>query len=136
MDQGRPRIRSVIAAAVFGALIGPVFLGLFGLVGNPKGGAVHLEALVAVVAVCGTYTAAVAGLALWSVARTGRLRGWLWAAGLLLTGPAYGAAALYAWFPESGPGGVLLGLLHGSLCAIFGGVTVVAVASAAAKSHP
>jgi hypothetical protein len=135
MMDSQPRLRSLIGAGLFGAAIGPVVLGLFGLVGNPKGGSVGTEALVAVVVVCGAYTATVAGLAVRSAARSARLRGWRWAAALLLTGPAYGAAALHAWFPQSGSGGLVLGAVHGVLCALFGGLAVLVVAQAAVNSH-
>ncbi len=132
---GQARLGSLIGAGLGGAAVGPVVLGLFGLVGNPKGGSVGTEALLAVVVVCGAYTATAAGLAVRSVARSGRLRGWLWAMVLLLTGPAYGAAALYAWFPQSGSGGLVLGTIHGFLCAFFGGVAILAVAQVAANRH-
>jgi hypothetical protein len=132
---GPPRLRSLIAAGLLGSAIGPVVLGLFGLVGNPKGGSVGAEALLAIVAVCAVYTATAAGLAVWSAVRSGRLRGWLWAAALLLTGPAYGAVVLHAWFPESGSGGLVLGMIHGVLCALFGGLAVLVVAHVAANRH-
>jgi hypothetical protein len=132
---GQPRLRSLIGAGLCAAALGPVFLGLFGLVGNPKGGSIGTEALVAVVVVCGAYTATAAGLAVRAVARSQRLRGGLWAAGLLLTGPAYGAAALHAWFPEAGLGGLVLGVIQGILCAFFGGLAILIVAQVAGNRH-
>src|SRR5262245_42384559 len=128
MTDGQPRLRSLIGAGLLGAAIGPAVLGLLGLVGNPKGGPVGTEALLAVVVVCAEYTATAAGLAVWSVARSRRLRGWRVAAALLLTGPAYGAAVLHAWFPESGSSGLVLGVVQGVLCAMFGGLAVLVVA--------
>src|SRR5262245_52776424 len=128
---GKPRLGSRIAAGLCAATIGPVFLGLLGLVGNPKGGSVGAEALVPVVIVFGAYTATAAELAVFSAARSQGLRGWRWAAGLLLTGPTYGAASLHVCFPQSGAGGLVLGAVLGVLCAFFGGLALLIVAQAA-----
>jgi hypothetical protein len=135
VKDGQPCLRSLIGAGLLGAAAGPVFLALSGLVGNPKGGSIGAEALWYAVVVCGAYAATAAGLAVRSVVRSQRLRWWRWAAGLLLTGPAYGAAAAHAWFPQSGPGGLTLGAVQGALCAGFGGLAVLAVARAAANRH-
>jgi hypothetical protein len=114
-----------------------VFFVLAGVAfGNPKGFRVNVEALLYSSIVCAAYTTSAAGLAVWSAVRSRLRRPVWWVIGLLLTGPAYGAAIAHAWYPEASlRDHLFLGGLHGVLCALFGGLAVFAVAEAATKRH-